>query len=223
MFDIQYSFHWHQAFAALPDMLKGCEVSLKLAVLSMAMGVPIALTLAAVRQARTPAFAAIASAWVSVARNTPALLQVYFLYFGFGAFGIHVSSWAALLGGIAFNNAGYLAENFRGGFNAIPEAQMKAARSLGLSERQAYLHVIFPQLLRIVFPPITNQMIWALLMTSLGVAVGLNSDLTGVTQEYNVRTFRTFEFFSIAAVLYYVMAKLLLLGTRLASWRLFRY
>lgn len=223
MFDIQYSFHWHQALAAVPDMLKGCQVSMELTVLSMAIGVPLALTLAAVRHTRTPGLAQLANTWVSIARNTPALFQVYFLYFGLGAFDIQVSSWAALLGGVAFNNAGYLAENFRGGLNAIPEAQMKAARSLGMSERQSYLHVIFPQLLRIVFPPITNQMIWALLMTSLGVAVGLNSDLTGITQEYNVRTFRTFEFFSIAAVLYYAMAKVLLLGTRLASWRLFRY
>lgn len=198
-------------------------VSMELAALSMGVGIPVALILAAVRQTRAPGLAAVASSWVSIARNTPALFQVYFLYFGLGAFGIHVSSWMALLGGVIFNNAGYLAENFRGGLNAIPEAQMKAARSLGMSEVKAYLHVIFPQLLRIVFPPITNQMIWALLMTSLGVAVGLNSDLTGVTQEYNELTFRTFEFFSIAAVLYYVMAKLLLLGTRLVSWRLFRY
>jgi polar amino acid transport system permease protein len=77
--------------------------------------------------------------------------------------------------------------------------------------------------LRVVFYPLTNQMVWALLMTSLGVVVGLTSDLTGITQALNVKTFRTFEFFAIAAVLYFVLAKLVVLIARLLAWRLFRY
>ena len=80
-----------------------------------------------------------------------------------------------------------------------------------------------PQLLRIVFYPLTNQMVWAVLMTSLGIVVGLNNDLTGVTQGYNVLTFRTFEYFSLAAIIYYVIAKLIILTARLMAWRLFRY
>ena len=66
-------------------------------------------------------------------------------------------------------------------------------------------------------------MVWAVLMTSLGLTVGLASDLAGVTQELNVRTFRTFEFFAMAAVLYYLIAKAVMLGARLVAWRLFRY
>jgi polar amino acid transport system permease protein len=76
---------------------------------------------------------------------------------------------------------------------------------------------------RAVFYPMTNQAVWAVLMTSLGVVVGLNSDLTGVTQEINVRTFRTFEYFALAAILYYLIAKTMNLGARLIGWRLFRY
>jgi ABC-type amino acid transport system permease subunit len=160
---------------------------------------------------------------VSIARNTPSLFQIYLLYFGLGSLGFHVSSWFALLAGITFNNAGYLAENFRGGLKAVPDTQLRAARSLGMSAWQAYRMIIVPQLLRVVFYPLTNQMVWAVLMTSLGVVVGLNDDLTGVTQDYNVKTFRTFEFFAIAAVLYYLIAKLIVGLARLLSWRLFRY
>ncbi len=136
---------------------------------------------------------------------------------------MHVSSWLALLAGITFNNAGYLAENFRGGLKAVPHTQVRAARSLGMSAFQTYRMIIVPQLLRIVFYPLTNQMVWAVLMTSLGVIVGLNNDLTGVTQEYNVKTFRTFEYFAIAAVLYYAIAKAIVATARLMAWRLFRY
>lgn len=221
MFD--YTFHWHTALKALPDMLGGAWVTLQTAALSMIFGVLIALLLTVMRQMKNPLLRHFANTWVSIARNTPSLFQIYILYFGLGTFGLHVSSWIALLAGITFNNAGYLAENFRGGLKAVPDTQMRAARSLGMSAFQAYRMIIVPQLLRIVFHPLSNQMVWAVLMTSLGVIVGLNNDLTGVTQDYNVKTFRTFEYFAMAAVLYYLIAKTIVLAARLMAWRLFRY
>ena len=221
--DFDYSFRWNVAFKALPDMLAGSWVTIETAVLSMVLGVLIALALTAMQSAPQALLRWVAATWVSVARNTPALFQIYMLYFGLGALDIHLSSWFALVAGITFNNAGYLAENFRGGLKAIPHTQVRAARSLGLSGFQAYRLIVVPQLLRIVFYPMTNQMVWAILMTSLGVVVGLNDDLTGVTQAYNVLTFRTFEFFAIAAVLYYLIAKGVILLARLLAWRLFRY
>lgn len=223
MFNLDYTFQWRVALAAWPRLLDGAWVTLQIAVLSMALGVLIALALAAMRLSPIRSLRWIASAWVSVARNTPSLFQVYMLYFGLGSLGVMVNSWSALVVGITFNNAGYLAENFRGGLKAIPDTQVRAARSLGMSAFQAWRLVVVPQLLRIVFPQLTNQMVWSVLMTSLGVTVGLNADLTGVTQELNVRTFRTFEFFAIAAVMYYALAKIVILLARLVSWRLFRY
>ncbi|WP_312207485.1 amino acid ABC transporter permease [Pseudomonas kuykendallii] len=221
MFD--YTFHWRAAYKALPDMLAGAWVTFETAALSMVFGVIIALLLTLMRQGRNPVLRGFAATWISIARNTPSLFQIYILYFGLGSFGLHVSSWFALLAGITFNNAGYLAENFRGGLKAVPDTQLRAARSLGMSAAQAYRLIVVPQLLRIVFYPLTNQMVWAVLMTSLGVIVGLNNDLTGVTQDYNVRTFRTFEFFALAAVLYYLIAKAIVAVARILSWRLFRY
>ncbi|MCW5223390.1 amino acid ABC transporter permease [Verminephrobacter aporrectodeae] len=220
--DFDYTFHWRAAFKALPDMLAGAWVTVEAATVSMVFGVLIALALAAMRDTRNPVLRGAAHAWVSIARNTPALFQIYMLYFGLGSFDLHVGSRAALLAGITFNNAGYLAENFRGGLRAIPATQVRAARSLGMGAFQAYRLIVVPQLLRIVFYPLINQMVWAVLMTSLGVSVGLNDDLTGVTQDYNARTFRTFEFFALAAVLYYAIAKGIGWVARLLAWRLFR-
>lgn len=221
MFD--YTFQWRAAWRALPDMLQGAWVTFETAALSMVFGVLIALLLTVMRAGTHPVLRGFGNGWVSIARNTPSLFQIYILYFGLGSMGLHVSSWLALLAGITFNNAGYLAENFRGGLKAVPETQMRAARSLGMSAFQAYRMIIVPQLLRVVFYPLSNQMVWAVLMTSLGVVVGLNDDLTGVTQDYNVKTFRTFEYFTMAAVLYYLIAKLIVGLARLSSWRLFRY
>jgi|SRR5471030_240193 len=218
-----YSFHWTAAFHALPEMLAGSWITFYTAVLSMVLWVVIALLLTMMRIGPWRVLRMFAETWVSLARNTPSLFQVYILYFGLGAFGVYVSSWIALLLGITFNNAGYLAENFRGGLRAVPDTQMRAARSLGMTAFQSWRLIVMPQLLRVVFYPMTNQMVWAVLMTSLGVVVGLDNDLTGVTQAWNVKTYRTFEFFAIAAALYYLVAKAVMLVGRLLAWRLFRY
>ena len=200
------NFRWNQALSSLPQMLEGALVTIEIAVLSMVVGILAAILLTAFRLSGNRLLSGIAATWVEIARNTPALFQIYMAHFGLGSFGIHLSPFAALLSGIAFNNAGYLCETFRGALRAIPATQTRAGRSLGMGPVQAYRLIVLPQMFRIAFLPTTNQMVWAILMTSLGVTVGMNTDLAGVTQELNARTFRTFELFAIAAVIYYVMA-----------------
>jgi len=218
-----YTFHWYQAFRALPDMLAGALVTLELAILSMVLGIGLAVLIAVGRNSEYAVFRGLAIGWVELARNTPALFQIYMAHFGLGAFGIHLSPYVSLLAGITFNNAGYLAETFRGALRAIPATQTRAARSLGMGPVTAFRLIVLPQMFRIAFLPATNQMVWAILMTSLGIVVGMNTDLAGVTQDLNVRTFRTFEFFAMAAIIYYALAKSVSLGARLIAWRLFRY
>ncbi|PTM93411.1 amino acid ABC transporter permease [Mycoplana dimorpha] len=218
-----YTFQWKQALKALPQMLDGALVTLQIALLSMAIGLVIAIILTLFRMSGNRILSGFATAWVEIARNTPALFQIYMAHFGLGSFGIHLSPFTSLLVGIVFNNAGYLAENFRGALKAIPDTQTRAGRSLGMSSLQAFRLIVMPQMLRIAFLPVTNQMVWAILMTSLGVTVGMNTDLTGVTQDLNARSFRTFEFFAIAAVIYYVIAKAVTLAARAFASRMFRY
>lgn len=221
MFD--YTFQWRQAWARLPQMLDGALVTLEIAFLSMALGMAMAILLTVFRLTGNRILGGFAQSWVELARNTPALFQIYMAHFGVAAFGIHFSPFASILIGLTFNNAGYLAENFRGALKAIPDTQTRAGRSLGLGAGQAFRYLVLPQMIRHSFLPITNQMIWAILMSSLGVTVGMNSDLYGVTQMLNTQTFRTFELFAIAALIFYLMAKAVQIGARLIALRLFRY
>lgn len=220
---VEYVFQWRPVWQAWPQLLGGAITTVEIASLSMLLGTALAIGLALAKRSSKPALIGIASVWIEVARNTPALFQIYMVYFGLSSLGILVDSLHALIAGITFNLAGYLAETFRGGLEAVPETQRRAARSLGLNTFQATWLVVLPQMFRLVFHSMTNQMVWALLMTSLGVVVGLTSDLAGVTQELNVRTFKTFEFFIVAAVLYYMIAKGFTGLARLLAWRLFRY
>ena len=220
MFD--YNFHWRPVMKSLPDLLDAAFLTLQVAVLSMIIGIVIGLCLALLRLHAKGPLNWFASAWVELARNTPALFQLFFFGFGLGAFGLHLTPYVIVLAGLSFNCAGYLAENFRGGFQAVPDTQIRASRSLGMSAWQAYTRIIIPQVFRIVFHPITNQLVWAVLMSSLGMLVGFR-ELSGETQFFASRTFRIFEYFAVTAVIYYVIVKIVLLASRLLAARLFRY
>lgn len=220
---MDYQFQWRPVLRSLPEMLWGALQTIEIAGLAMLLGTILAIFLALAKRSGKTYLSLPADMWIETARNTPALFQIYMLFFGLGSLGLQVGSYAALLLGITFNNAGYLAETFRGGFAAVPETQTRAARSLGMGAMQTQWHIVIPQMLRAVFHAMTNQMVWSVLMSSLGVIVGLTTDLTGVTQELNVVTYRTFEYFFVAACLYYLISKAFTLSARVVAWRLFRY
>lgn len=220
MFD--YNFHWRPVLKNLPDLLDAAVLTVEVAVIAMAIGIVAGLCLALIRIHLTGAPYWFATAWIEVARNTPALFQLFFFGFGLGAFGLHLSPYFIVLAALSFNCAGYLAENFRGGFNAIPNTQIRASRSLGMTAWQSYTRIVIPQVFRIVYHPITNQMVWAVLMSSLGMLVGFR-ELSGETQFFASRTFRIFEYFAVTAIIYYLIVKLILGASRLLAARLFRY
>jgi len=195
---------------------------MEVALLAMLVGIVLGLALSTMRMSRIWPLTWLATGWIEIARNTPALLQLFFFGFGLGAFGLHLSPFIIVLCGISFNNAGYLAETFRGGFNAIPETQVRAARSLGMTLWQAYTRIVIPQVFRVVYHPMTNQMVWSVLVSSLGMLVGFR-ELSGETQFLAFKTFRIFEYFVVTAVIYYAIVKIILAGSWLLSRRLFRY
>lgn len=219
---MNYNFHWRPVFKALPELLQSATLTLEVAAISMVLGITIGLGLSLIRIHMTGPLRWFATSWIELARNTPALFQLFFFGFGLGAFGIHFSPYFIVLLALTFNNAGYLAENFRGGFNAIPDTQLRASRSLGMTAFQAYVRIIIPQVLRIVYHPMTNQMVWAVLMSSLGMLVGFR-ELSGETQFYASKTFRIFEYFAVTAVIYYIIVRIILGISRLLASRLFRY
>ncbi|TNC79508.1 MAG: ABC transporter permease [Oleiphilus sp.] len=218
---MNYEFHWNIVLQKMPELLHGAFVTLHVSVLSMVLGIVIAVFLAIAKMNQVKPFNYVAITWIEIARNTPALFQIYMAYFGLGAFGIHLSPYMAVLSALVFINAGYLAETFRGGFQSIPDAQYNASKSLGMTNVQTYRYIILPQMFRRIYHPMTNQFVWAILMSSLGILVGMN-ELSGETQRLQSLSFRTLEFFIVTAVLYYIITKFVLLSSALISKRLFR-
>jgi hydroxyproline transport system permease protein len=219
---MNYRFQWGAVWRVWPELAHGALITIELTLLSMLLGLLFGVLLALAKTGGQRPLRMLSNGWVGIARNTPALLQVYLAYFGLGAFGIHLSSWWAVLVAISFNNAGYLTEILRGGLQAVSPQQRSAALSLGMKPWQAYGYVVLPQVFRIVFLPIMNQVVWALLGTSLGMIIGLN-DLAGETAIQQSLSFRPFEFYTIAAVVYYLIAKTVILSAHGLGRRLFRY
>jgi His/Glu/Gln/Arg/opine family amino acid ABC transporter permease subunit len=218
---MDYKFHWNTVLQKLPEMLEGAFVTLHVSVLAMLIGIVFAVLLAIVKMNNIKPLSYVAVAWVEVARNTPALFQIYMAYFGLGAFGIHLSPYTAVLSALIFINAGYLVETFRGGFESIPKTQYSASKSLGMTGCQIYRYILLPQMFRRIYHPMTNQFVWSILMSSLGILVGMG-ELSGETQRLQSLSFRTLEFFMVAACMYYVITKLVLLAASLAARKLFR-
>ena len=218
---MEYEFHWNIVFDKMPQLLSGAFVTLHVSVLSMLIGIAIAVLLAIAKMSDSRLISLPATVWVEIARNTPALFQIYMAYFGLGAFGIHLSPYAAVLSALVFVNAGYLTETFRGGFLSIPKTQYSASKSLGMSSIQVYRYIILPQMFRRIYHPMTNQFVWSILMSSLGILVGMN-ELSGETQRLQSLSFRTLEFFIVAAVMYFLITKFVLFSASLVSQRLFR-
>lgn len=218
---MDYEYHWNVVFDKMPELLNAAFVTLHVSVLSMFVGIIIAVFLALGKMSDNKLLNYLSGIWIEIARNTPALFQIYMAYFGLGAFGIHLSPYFAVFSALVFINAGYLAETFRGGFQSIPKTQYSASQSLGMTKVQIYRYIILPQMFRRIYHPMTNQFVWSILMSSLGILVGM-SELAGETQRLQSLSFRTLEFFMVAAAMYYIMTKFILISADLIAKRIFK-
>ena len=136
--------------------------------------------------------------------GTPLLLQLFLIYFGLVQIGIDLPAFVAGVIGLGLHFAVYNSELIQTAIIAVDRGQMEAARTLGLSRGQALRKVVIPQAVRDVIPPIGNNMI-ALLKDSALVSVIGVGELTLSAQLAIGRTYRPFEFYVLAALVYYVI------------------
>lgn len=167
---------------AMPRLLEGAVLTLKLTALSLVFGVVGGLGLALLRLSPVKALRPPAVAYVEVVRGTPLLMQIYVIYFVLPAVGISLPSFVAGVLALSLNAAAYSSEIFRAGIESLDTGQMEAARSLGMSHGTAMRWVILPQTIRRVLPPLTNEAV-ALLKDSSLVSVVALAELMRVGKE----------------------------------------
>lgn len=197
----------------LPSFFSGLGVTAAVSALAFVGALALGLVAAVARQWGQWAPRAVATLYIEVVRNTPVLVQIFLVYFGLPAFGLRLSAFTAGVLALAVNGGAYLAEIIRAGFRAVPRGQLEAARVLDLSRRQVLVDVVLPQSLRLVYPPVVNELVQMILATSLLSTIAL-SELTGATLIANSITFQTMQVFTVALVLYLVLTNLVSWGAR---------
>jgi polar amino acid transport system permease protein len=145
--------------------------------------------------------------YVEVIRNTPFLVQIFMLYFGLPTLGIRLDANTGALIALVLNGSAYTIEIVRAGIESIGLGQTEAARALGLHRFQVFRLVVLPQALRAVVPPLGSQFILLMLNSSI-VSVISADELTAVAQDIQSRTFRPFETFIVATLIYLVLSLL---------------
>lgn len=147
-------------------------------------------------------------------RGTPALIQIFIIYFGLPQLGLRLSPFVAGVLALGINSGAYVAEIIRSGLSAIPKGQMESALALGMSRFEAMGRIILPQVVRIILPSITNEAISTLKNTSLLSTITV-VELTLYAQTIIATTFRPFEFYIATAVIYLVLTTVL---TQMSAW-----
>jgi polar amino acid transport system permease protein len=203
---------------SLPLFLEGTIVTVELSALTIVIAVIWGLVVAFGRISRHRALNLVASGYIEVVRNTPVLVQMYFIYFGFAMAGFGLSGFASGLLALSLQNGGYVAEIFRAGIVSISTHQVEGAKALGMTRWLVLRLVVLPQAFVRVIPPLGNQFILIIKDTSLVSAIAVG-DLMQAGKLLSERTAATYEIYLILALFYLTMTSIVAVMLRLFEAR----
>ncbi len=190
---------------ALPLLLEGAFVTIKITALSVMFGIIIGLFAGIARISSFWPVRALAAVYVDFIRGTPLLVQIYLMYFALPVVtGMRIDPFFAAITACSVNSGAYVAEIFRAGIQAVDEGQMEAGRSLGMTWTQTMRYIIIPQAFKQVIPPLGNEFIALLKDSSLVSVIGFE-ELTRRGQLVIARTYGSLEIWVSVAILYLIM------------------
>lgn len=190
--------------AMLPQYVEAAKLTLSIGLLGVLGSVLVGLIIAFIRVEKIPLLNGIAKAYIEVSRNTPLLIQLFFLYFGLPKAGIVLSSEACAIIGMIFLGASYMAESFRSGIEAVDRRQIEAGMAIGLTKSQRIRYVVLPQALAVSIPSIGANTIFLMKETSVFSAVAL-ADLMYVAKDLIGLYYETDEALFMLVVSYLVI------------------
>lgn len=207
---------------SIPVLLEGTIIAVELMLVTLLFALPLGMPLALGENSRIKPVKWLCNVYVFVFRGTPLLLQIFFVYYVFPiAWGIHIPEFPAAAMAFILNYAAYFAEIYRGGINSIDRGQYEAAYSLGLSRGQTMFGVIIPQMMRVVLPPVGNEIIVLVKDTALVSVIGV-ADIMKRTREIQNREVSLAPYL-VAAIIYLIVTLLLTLWLNHMEKRFSKY
>jgi polar amino acid transport system permease protein len=186
-------------------LAEGVLLTAELTAVGTACGVAIGIAGALARTSAVRPLRAAAACYVELIRNTPFLVQLFFVFFGLPAAGIRLGEWEAAALAMTVNLGAYSTEIIRAGIEATPRGQIEAGESLGLSRLQIFRHIVLVPAMRRIWPALSSQIVIVMLGSSVCSQIAAE-ELTFAANYIQSRNFRAFEVYFVVTALYLVLA-----------------
>ncbi|RMO08263.1 Amino acid ABC transporter permease [Pseudomonas cichorii] len=209
-----YQFDFTPVLQSADLLLRGALFTLELTAIGTLLGVGLGIVGAVVRAWKIQPFATIFGIYVELIRNTPFLVQLFFIFFGLPSLGLQISEWQAAILAMVINLGAYSTEIIRAGIQAIPKGQLEAAAALAMNRYEAFRHVVLAPALSKVWPALSSQIIIVMLGSSVCSQIA-TEELSFFANLLQSRNFRAFETYIVTTLVYLCMA---LLIRQLLAW-----
>ena len=187
-----------------PMYLEAGLLTVRIGFMGILFSIIVGILASAVQYFKIPVLRQITACYIELSRNTPLLIQLFFLYFGLPKIGIRLSAEACGVIGLTFLGGSYMAEAFRSGLDAVETIQFESAESLGMNSLQTLWYVVFPQALATSIPPVVANMVFLLKETSVFSGIAL-ADLMYVAKDLIGLYYQTGEALFMLVVAYLII------------------
>jgi polar amino acid transport system permease protein len=200
-----YEFNFAPVLAGFDQLLVGAWLTIRLSCIAMVLGLIVSVVCAWGKTSGLVPLRWVINAYVEIIRNTPFLVQIFFIFFGLPSLGLRLSPNGAALLALVVNFGAYGTEIIRAGIESVQKGQIEAGTALGLSKLQTFRYIVLKPALRTVYPALTSQFIYLMLTSSVVSAISAD-DLAAAGNDLQSATFASFEVYVIITLMYLAMS-----------------
>ncbi len=217
---MNYHFEFGWLFEYYPQIVKGIAITIELIAVGAVAGILLGIVCAWVRALGPAWLKPVVAAYVELIRNTPFLIQLFFIFFGLPSLGVQLSELQAANLAMVVNLGAYSSEIIRAGIQATPRGQFEAGASLAMSPFETFRHVVLVPSLQRIWPALSSQVVIVMLGSAVVSQIAAE-DLTFAANFIQSRTFRAFEAYIVSTVVYLMLAILLRQVLVMVGWAIF--
>lgn len=196
--------NWQIINQSLPIFAKAFELTIGLSAVGIVISIVVGIACSLVQYFKVPIVSQVLTAYVELARNTPLLIQLFFLYYAFPVIGIKMSATTCGIIGLVFLGGAYMAEGFTGGFEGVSPTQIDDGKALGMNKLQLARYVVFPQGFALSMPALTANIIFLIKETSIFSVIAI-PELTNTALDLIGMYYRTNEYLLVLVIAYAII------------------
>lgn len=217
---MNYQFEFGWLFEFYPQIVNGIAITIELIAVGAVAGILLGIVCAWVRALGPAWLKPVVAAYVELIRNTPFLIQLFFIFFGLPSLGLQLSELQAANLAMIVNLGAYSSEIIRAGIQATPRGQFEAGASLAMSPLETFRHVVLVPSLERIWPALSSQVVIVMLGSAVVSQIAAE-DLTFAANFIQSRTFRAFEAYIVSTAVYLLLAILLRQLLAMVGWAIF--